>query len=230
LASDRPLRFLLALGVASMSAACALDWAGLRSDGGTTPGEDAADAGEENSEAGDTDANGNESGGACNESALIINEVQVAGAAGAADEFVEIHNPTSCDLRLEGFTLRYSSSTGNTPLALWTGTANDAIAPGAYVVVGGTGYAGELIGRFDGGGLAALGGGIGLFNSGGKVLDSVAYGAINAGHPLVRPAGGKAAPAPPTGQSIARTPDAKDTETNETDFVIATTPTPGAKN
>jgi Lamin Tail Domain len=236
LASDRPLRFLLAIGLASTSAACVLDWASLRSDGKTVAGEDAADAGdtEEEIDGDASNADTRDEKASCSEDVLVINELQASGAAGPADEFVEIHNPATCDVRLEGFTLRYSSFAGSTPFIQWTGSASDAVAPGAYVVVGGSTYPGGVMGRFGtdagAGTLAADGGGIGLFNSGGKVIDSVAYGTINPGHPLVRPAGGKAAPTPPTGQSIARIPDGHDTETNETDFVIAPSPTPAARN
>jgi hypothetical protein len=234
LVSDRPLGFLFALALASTSGACVLDWASLRSDGKTAPGADASDVGDANDSDGTSDdasadAAAADAKGSC-EDTVVINEVQVAGSAGSSDEFVELHNTQSCDLRLEGFTLRYSSSAGGTPLAQWTGGASDAIGPGAYAVLGGSTYAGGVVlGRFTPG-LAAAGGGVGLFNAGGKVIDSVAYGTINAAHPLVRPAGGKAAPAPPTGQSIARIPDSNNTGKNETDFVIATTPTPGAKN
>jgi hypothetical protein len=52
LAFDPSFRFLLALGLASTSAACVLDWASLRSDGGVAPTEDAADTGE-NADTGD---------------------------------------------------------------------------------------------------------------------------------------------------------------------------------
>jgi hypothetical protein len=156
--------------------------------------------------------------------------VQTGGPGGTADEFVEIFNPTGCDFKLEGYTLRYSSSNGSSPFAVWTGAAADAVGPGSYVVVGGSGFPGMALGRFASSQLAAGGGGIGLFNPGSKVIDSVAYGTVDAGNPLVRPPGGKAAPAPASGQSIARTPDGKDTETNETDFAITSTPTPNEKN
>ena len=210
-----------------------LDWTSLRSDGKTAPGGDASDDAADASDKADAadaadDTDAGDAKGPC-EDTLVINEVQVAGSAGSSDEFVELHNPQSCDVRLEGFTLRYSSSAGGTPLPQWTGGASDAIGPGAYVVLGGSTYAGVVVGRFSPG-LAAAGGGVGLFSAGGKAIDSVAYGTINAAHPLVRPPGGKAAPAPPTGQSIARTPDSNNTGRNETDFVIAAPPTPGAKN
>jgi hypothetical protein len=229
LAFERPLRALFAIALGSTSAACVLDWASLRSDG-TPPGADAADTGDANDQSdSEADAIGDEKA-ACKEDALVINEVQTGGPGGTADEFVEIHNPTSCDFKLEGYTLRYSSSNGSSPFPVWTGAAADAIGPGTYVVVGGTAFSGMALGRFASSQLAAGGGGIGLFNPGSKVLDSVAYGSVDAGNPLVRPPGGKAAPAPASGQSIARTPDGKDTETNETDFVVTSSPTPGEKN
>ncbi|MDB4995724.1 MAG: Endonuclease/exonuclease/phosphatase [Myxococcaceae bacterium] len=230
LAFDPSFRFLFALGLASTSAACVLDWASIRSDGGVAPTEDAADTGEDVGSGDGEPGDGGDEKLPCKEESLVINEVQTGGPGGTADEFVEIHNPTSCDFKLEGYTLRYSSSNGSSPFAVWTGSAADGIGPGTYVVVGGTGFPGMALGRFASSQLAAGGGGIGLFNPGSKVIDSVAYGTVDAGNPLVRPPGGKAAPAPASGQSIARTPDGKDTETNEADFAITSTPTPNEKN
>jgi hypothetical protein len=64
-------------------------------------------------------------------------------------------------------------------------------------------------------------------------IDGVAYETLTTQtHPFIQPgdagsAGG--APNPPSGKSIARTPDGHNTGTNATDFQIAT-PTPGFSN
>jgi hypothetical protein len=142
LAFDPSFRFLFALGLASTSAACVLDWASLRSDGGVAPTEDAADTGEDAGSGDGEPGDGGDEKLPCKEESLVINEVQTGGPGGTADEFVEIHNPTSCDFKLEGYTLRYSSSNGSSPFAVWTGSAADGIGPGTYVVVGGTGFPG----------------------------------------------------------------------------------------
>jgi hypothetical protein len=68
------------------------------------------------------------------------------------------------------------------------------------------------------------------------VQDSVAYAPITAPmHPFVRPPtapdGGMSTPAPnpPSGQSIARTPNGVNTNVNAVDFKVAAS-TPGASN
>lgn len=159
---------------------------------------------------------------------LRINEVQVAGAAGAADEFVEIYNAGPCDVSLANWTLRYASASGTTVSTRWTGAAGDWIPAGGYVLVAGTGFPCSALGQFAGttGVLAGSGGGIGLYPPGAMTpMDSVGYGPAT--NPLVE---GMPAALPDTGQSIARIPNGNDTNNNRSDFQVRTTPTPGAAN
>jgi hypothetical protein len=73
--------------------------------------------------------------------------------------------------------------------------------------------------------MAGTGGGVGVRDATGTLLDSVAYGtATNA---FVE---GTVAAAPAAGESIERSPDGHDTNTNAADFGIAATPTPKASN
>jgi len=159
---------------------------------------------------------------------LVVNEVQHTGAGGAAtDEFVEIFNAGTCDVALDGWALKYSASSCPAPSTRWTGVAGDRIVAGGYAVIGGTSYTGPVIGRLSSG-IAATGGGIGLYNPTNVRIDSVAFGMPTCAlHPLAE---GMFAANPPDGQSIARIPNATDTDNNVADFQIRTTPTPGASN
>jgi hypothetical protein len=159
---------------------------------------------------------------------LTVNEVQVAGAAGAGDECVEVYNAAGCTASLTGYTLEYASAAGTTVSTRWTGAAGDTIAAHGYFVVAGAPFTGTAQGRFAGpsGILAATGGGIGIYDPGGTRLDGVGYGA-GTSNPLVE---AMPAMAPPTSQSIARSPDGADSDNNSADYHLLATPTPGAAN
>jgi hypothetical protein len=72
-------------------------------------------------------------------------------------------------------------------------------------------------------GLAAAGGGLAL-RRGDELLDSVGYGTAN--NAFVE---GSPAAAPPSGSSLARLPNGRDTNDNAADFRVGT-PTPRAAN
>ncbi len=150
-----------------------------------------------------------------------INEVQTAGKGGASDEFVEIVNPCCAPIDLAGWHLVYRSSAGIKDVTL--APLAGLLAPGAFLVCGGHDYSGPAAIRF-GDGLAADGGGLGLRDGADSLLDSMAWGkATNA---FLR---GNAAPAPPAGQSIGRSPDGNDSGDNAVDFALEV-PTPGCSN
>ena len=239
--SERLALVLIALAPAS----CLLNWDSLRGqDGGfDASGDDVAadtfvnDVTQDTSDAG-TDAV------ACTLQ-MTINEVQADGVQGPSDEFVELRNSASCGGSLSGWSLRYSSAGGSAPSQLWMGQAGDTIGPAGpngYVILGGFAFqapdGGNLIGRIStdlNGSLSKSGGGVGLFGPGSAppFIDGVAYETLTTQtHPFIKPAdAGSAggAPNPPSGKSIARTPDGHNTGTNATDFQIAT-PTPGFSN
>ncbi len=174
---------------------------------------------------------------------LLINEVQADGLQGPSDEFVELRNGAPCGGSLSNWTLRYSSAAGSSPSLLWTGQAGDTIGPAGptgYVILGGYAFqvpdGGTLIGRISSdlnGSLSKSGGGVGLFSPSLALVDGVAYETLTtATHPFIRPSnagteGG--APNPPSGKSIARTPDGHNTNTSASDFQVAT-PSPGSSN
>ena len=104
---------------------------------------------------------------------------------------------------------------------------NKPIGAGGYYLVAGPQYSngGTPDQTYGAAHFLAAGGGVGLRDAAQTLIDSVGYGtATNA---FVESA---AAPAPPNGESIARTPNGTDTDHNSADFVVATTPTPRAAN
>jgi hypothetical protein len=153
----------------------------------------------------------------------VINEVQVSGFGGSLDEFVEIANRCASPFSLAGARLIYRSAVGTTDAVL--ADLSELVLPsGGYLLLAGSQYTGGA--TPDGAlrvGLAAGGGGMAI-RRGDEIFDSVGYGTATNAY-----VEGSAAPAPPSGSSIARLPDRVDTNDNGADFKIAT-PTPRAVN
>jgi hypothetical protein len=236
-------RALLLAVVAAAPAGCLLDWDSLRQpDGGPADvtSEPPVEAGPD---VAPPDADAGDAGGDACALQLLVNEVQADGPQGPSDEFVELRNGAPCGGSLESWGLRYSSASGSSPYQLWTGQAGDSIGPKGptgYVILGGYAFqvpdGGALVGRIStdlNGTLSKNGGGVGLFAPDGTLVDGVAYETITTQtHPFIEPAdagSGGGAPNPPSGKSIARTPDGLSSNVNATDFQIAT-PTPGFAN
>jgi Lamin Tail Domain/Collagen triple helix repeat (20 copies) len=159
-----------------------------------------------------------------------VNEFSTGTSASATDEFVELVNAGTSPADLSGFKLAYRSGAGTSDVSLATIPDGTTLAPGAFYLFGGSGYAGTH--RADqafSAGLAATAGGVGLRDAGGKLVDSVGYGTATNAFVETRPA-----PAPPStavpGSSDIRLPDGTDTEDNGADFTVTATPTPGAPN
>ncbi len=171
---------------------------------------------------------------------LVINEVQAAGAT-AGDEWIELYNPCTVAFDATSWTLVYraSGTTGATDTAA-LGAVGTTMLPGALRVHAHT--SSPLAASADvtfsvggsGGQLAGANGAIGLRAgalSVGVLVDSVAYGAVNAGHPFAEGGNTNAAPALATSKSIVRSPfDGKDTDNNKSDIVTSAAPTPKALN
>jgi hypothetical protein len=157
---------------------------------------------------------------------VVINELKTTGAPSVAgDEFVELYNPCVTPIDLDGSSLVYRSAAGTSDVLVLQ--LNQSIAPGGYYLVAGPNYSngGTPDQTYGAGKFLDTGGGVGLRDAAQTLIDSVGYG--NATNAFVE---GAAAPAPPAGDSIARTPNGTDTDHNNSDFVVATTPTPRAAN
>jgi hypothetical protein len=157
-----------------------------------------------------------------------INEFSTGVEGALTDEFVEIVNEGSAAVDLSGFRLVYRSAAGTSDVSLGTLPDGTTLAAGAFMLFGGSGYAGAHPADRSFSTSLASSGGLGLRDPSGILVDSVAWGtATNA---LVE---GAVAPAPAItaapGKSDARHPDGHDTNDNSADFAEGD-PTPGAQN
>jgi hypothetical protein len=163
-------------------------------------------------------------------SALVrINEFSTGVEGALTDEFVEIVNAGTEAADLSGYRLAYRSTAGTSDVSLGTLPDGTVLEPGAFLLFGGSGYAGaHPADRSFATSLASAGGGVGLRDPSGALVDSVAWGtATNA---FVE---GAVAPAPiiapAPGKSAGRHPNGQDTNDNAADFTEAD-PTPGGAN
>jgi hypothetical protein len=158
-----------------------------------------------------------------------INEFSTGVEGALTDEFVELVNAGATAVDLSGFKLVYRSAAGMSDVSLGTLPDGTTLAAGAFILFGGSGYAGaHPADRSFSTSLSSSGGGLGLRNTAGILVDSVAWGtATNA---LVEGVVAVAPPiAPSPGKSDARHPDGQDTNDNSVDFTEGD-PTPGATN
>jgi hypothetical protein len=158
-----------------------------------------------------------------------INEFSTGVGGALTDEFVEIANTGTEAADLSGYRLVYRSAAGTSDVSLGTLPDGTVLAAGAFLLFGGSGYAGaHPADRSFATSLASAGGGAGLRDPSGALLDSVAWGtATNAFvEGTVAPAP-TIAPAP--GKSAGRHPDGQDTNDNAVDFAEGD-PTPGGGN
>jgi hypothetical protein len=161
---------------------------------------------------------------------VTVNELSTGTTGAASDEFVELFNAGSVGANLSGFKLAYRSGTGTSDIGLATIPDGTIIAPGAFYLLGGSGYAGtKKADQSFSTALAAAAGGVGLRDAAGKLTDSIGYGTATNAFVETSPATAPPATAPP-GSSVIRRPDGKDTNDNGADFAVTANPTPGAPN
>ncbi len=152
---------------------------------------------------------------------LVISEVTTGGAS-AADEFVELYNPTAQDLDPGGLELVYASASGLTVTrkAAWD-AGSAAIPAGRHLLIANA--AGSFAALADAtyaNGLAATGGSVALRAIDTQaVVDAVGWGSATAWFE------GSPAPAPPAGSSLERLPggasgSGQDTDDNASDFLV----------
>jgi hypothetical protein len=165
----------------------------------------------------------------------VINELQTAGSASAADEWVEIYNPCTAPMSVNGWTLDYrGANIAGTSDSNLMFTLTGQMMPGELRLLAGIDHAGPNDGQWTvvGGFIGKTDGAVGL-RSGvkdtGPLVDAIAYGAVAAGHPFLQ--GGAAAPAMAVDVSVSRLPfDGKDDDNSMVDFKTTTSPTPRALN
>lgn len=194
-----------------------------RRDAGAEGGSEAPDGGTSMESGTLPIANSGDGATPCAGGGVVLNEFQTQGA-NASDEFVELYNCGLSTVSLSGWKLQYRSSTDTLGLALHSFTASDTIAPGAFLFYASTNMAGKN-GMLTPG-MAAAAGQVGLLDSTGKIVDAVAYGAINSGTYLEN----TAALAPAATGSVGRKADGVDSNNNGVDFQTYATPTPGSAN
>ncbi|MDB4968283.1 MAG: LigC protein [Myxococcales bacterium] len=193
-----------------------LDFAGFGSGGGADLSDPAASP----------DDGGTVPVGCTNAEHVVVNEVKTAGSASANDEYIELYNPCALPVNLTNWRLIYHSQTGTADVGIVTFAKT---IPGkGYFLVAETmcGCSAMADQTYAAGKLSGTAGGVGLKNALNALVDSVGYGAGTTNEFVE----GAPAPAPATGQSTARTPNGADTNKNNVDFVIASTPTPKAAN
>jgi len=162
----------------------------------------------------------------------VINELQTGGLT-AGDEWVEILNPCTTPITVDGWTLAYrgpATTTGpdSTPLV----TLSGSLAPGAIRLYAGMDYTGANDGQWTGTSILGQTSGAVALRMGpvstGAIGDSIAYGAVSPGHPFVETV---PAPAMANNRPAQRLPfDGRDDDDNSVDFMQVTAGTPRAPN
>jgi len=162
--------------------------------------------------------------------AVKVNEFSTGVTGTATNEFVELFNAGTSAVDAGGFKVVYRSASGTSDTTLATIPAGTLLGPGAFYLLGGSGYAGAAPpDQSFGLSLAATGGSLGVRDAGGVLLDAVAYGTaangLGEGQPAAAP---PATPSP--GSSAVRLPDGHDTGDNAADLAVTGAPTPKAPN
>jgi hypothetical protein len=155
---------------------------------------------------------------------ILINEIQTNGAT-STDEFVELYNPNSVAVNLQGFSLTRKTSTGTEHNLVSSGSFTGTIASHGYFLIAPQGYTTvtpdlTYSGASSSFNIAAKDNTVLLYNNNGVLLDKVGFGAAIdfEGVPTVNP---------PANESIERKIIGGDTDNNLNDFRLTTTPTPG---
>ncbi|MBL8955197.1 MAG: lamin tail domain-containing protein [Myxococcaceae bacterium] len=137
---------------------------------------------------------------------VVISEVATAGPGGAADEFVELYNPTMAPVDMSGWRLQYKSATGATYQNKVTMPAGATIPPRGYYLItsGGTAYTGTVTADLQATGDLALQATaahvrIGTNQVGTSPTDTTVIDTVGYGTGSTNPEGGAIAPSPPGG-------------------------------
>lgn len=164
----------------------------------------------------------------------VINEFQAAGAASPSDEWIEILNPCTGAVDVEGWTLVYRgpNTTGVLDDSLMI-TLTGQLAPGELRLFAGQDFGGANDGKWpnSGGVMGGTNGAIALRmgpRDVGPIADAVAYGTVAMTHPFKE---GTAVGAMAAGRSAQRLPfDGRDDDDGAADFQQVMTASPRAFN
>ncbi|HEX6475601.1 MAG TPA: lamin tail domain-containing protein [Candidatus Limnocylindria bacterium] len=159
---------------------------------------------------------------------LLVSEVMTGGAS-ASDELIELYNPSSSALPLEGLEVIYVTATGGTITrkASWAAGALSLSAGAHLLIANAAGAFAAIADLTYTNGLAATGGSVAIRIIGAATaIDAVGWG--TAANPWME---GSAMVAPAAGASSERLPggaagSGQDTDQNAADFVERATPDP----
>jgi hypothetical protein len=157
--------------------------------------------------------------------ALVVNELYYDHpGVDAGHEYVEILNTGDEAISLDGVVVEFHNGTGTTWTVVWRAPGGLVLHPDELFVVGGFAVVPPPNVVFE---LALQNGpdAIRLLDRDGLVLDLLGYGGLDDPE-FVETQGAAVADA---GESVARTPDGRDTDDNASDFAAAA-PTPGRRN
>ncbi|MEO7617927.1 MAG: lamin tail domain-containing protein [Candidatus Saccharibacteria bacterium] len=170
---------------------------------------------------------------AASPSQVLISELQTNGGTGhAGNEFIELYNPSSDDIALDGWKVQYHSSSNTDCVNGWSSspkiivTTPAVIKSHGFYLFAATGYLTTADSRFSAG-LSDSAGAIRLLRPDMSVADALAWGAAPCGM-------GTAAPSPTIGRSLERRPgedaplagNSSNTSDNAQDFSLRTMPEP----
>jgi len=146
---------------------------------------------------------------------IVISEVQISGNS-ATDEFVEIYNPTSTDVSIDGWRLRRSASSGTE--ANLVSSLSGVINANGWVLIAHPNYDGSVVPDVEYSAASnsiSSNGAVTLYSDAGvTVVDRVGFG--SSAHFEA-----SAAASPMNDESALRTPIDEDTDNNFNDFVIS---------
>jgi len=154
---------------------------------------------------------------------VVISEVQIAGAGGANEDFVELYNPTDTPYDLNGHRIvkRTADGTSDTSLKSWT--SETLIPANGYYLWANSSWTPSVTADASTSATLAANNGVALRQGAmdtGIIIDSVAWGTVtNAfieGTPFPTN--------PAAGESLERVGD--DTDNNSVDFIIQSSPNP----
>lgn len=164
------------------------------------------------------------------DSQLLINEVQISGAGGTQEDFVEFYNPTSEAINLKGYRLVKRTKTGTNDTSIKSWTSDEFIAAGGYYLWANSnnGYANTIGADASTTQTIAADNGIALRygkTDEGEIVDSLGWG--ECANTFIE--GAVFAQNPEAGQSLERI-NFSDTSNNANDFNINNSPSPQSSN